>query len=266
MLDSFKREINYLRVSVTDRCNMRCQYCMPAEGVSLLRHEDILTFEEITDIIRIAVSKGISKVRITGGEPLVRKGIVSLIEQISKIKGIKDLSMTTNGIFLEEFAEPLAKAGMQRINISLDTLDPDKYREITRGGDLEKVLRGIDAAKKAGLNPIKINCVVEDNSEEPDAIKIREFCIKNGLEFRFIHRMSLEKGHFSVVEGGSGGDCAHCNRLRLTANGKIKPCLFDDIEFDVRELGAEQAISDAIKFKPACGTFSKNGHFNKIGG
>lgn len=266
MLDSFNREINYLRVSVTDRCNLRCRYCMPEEGVPLLGHEDILTFEEITDIIRIAVSHGISKVRITGGEPLVRRGIVALVEQIAIIPGIKDLSMTTNGIFLEEFATPLAKAGMQRINVSLDTIDPDRYREITRGGDVSKVFRGIEAARKAGLNPIKINCVVEKNSDEPDAAGIRDFCKKNGLEVRFIHRMSLEKGHFSVVEGGSGGDCALCNRLRLTANGKIKPCLFDDIEFDVRKLGAEQAIKNAIKFKPECGTFSKDGYFNKIGG
>ena len=266
MLDSYNREINYLRVSVTDRCNLRCKYCMPAEGVSLMRHEDILSFEEITEIVKIAVSKGITKVRITGGEPLVRKGIISLIEQILKIPGIDDLSMTTNGILLEEYAEPLAKAGIQRINISLDTVDPDKYAEITRGGDIKKVVRGIVAAKKAGLNPIKINCVVKSSSQEPDALGVKDFCNKTGIQVRFIQLMDLEKGHFSIVDGGTGGDCFICNRLRLTANGKIKPCLFNDIEFDVRELGAEKAITEAIKYKPKCGTFSKNGQFNKIGG
>ncbi|MBP8042604.1 MAG: radical SAM protein [Bacteroidales bacterium] len=266
MLDSYSREINYLRVSVTDRCNLRCKYCMPAEGVSLMRHEDILSFEEITEILKIAVSKGITKVRITGGEPLVRKGIISLIEQISKIPGIDDLSMTTNGILLEEYAEPLAKAGIQRINISLDTVNPDKYAEITRGGDIKKVVRGIVAAKKAGLSPIKINCVVKNSSEEPDAFGVKDFCKKTGLQVRFIQLMDLEKGHFSVVDGGTGGDCSICNRLRLTANGKIKPCLFNDIEFDVRILDAEKAITEAIKYKPECGTFNKNGHFSNIGG
>ncbi len=266
MLDSYKRDINYLRVSVTDRCNLRCTYCMPAEGVSLMRHEDILSFEEIIDIVKIAVSKGISKVRITGGEPLVRRGIISLIEQISVIPGIIDLSMTTNGIFLEEYAEQLAKAGIQRINISLDTVDPEKYAEITRGGDIKKVIRGIVAAKNAGLNPIKINCVVINSSQEPDALGVKDFCEKNGLQVRFIQLMDLEKGHFSVVDGGTGGDCKVCNRLRLTANGKIKPCLFNDIEFDVRMLGAEKAITEAIKSKPECGTFNKNGRFSNIGG
>ncbi|HNZ44135.1 MAG TPA: radical SAM protein [Bacteroidales bacterium] len=266
MLDSYKREINYLRVSVTDRCNLRCTYCMPADGVSLMRHEDILSFEEISDIVKVAVSKGISKVRITGGEPLVRRGIISLIEQIAIIPGILDLSMTTNGILLEEYAGQLAKAGIQRVNISLDTVDPQKYAEITRGGDIQKVVRGIAAAKKAGLSPIKINCVVKNSSNEPDALGVKDFCEKNGLQVRFIQLMDLEKGHFSVVDGGSGGDCAICNRLRLTADGKIKPCLFNDIEFDVRTMGAEKAIAEAIKAKPECGTFNKNGRFNNIGG
>ena len=266
MLDSYKREINYLRVSVTDRCNLRCTYCMPADGVSLMRHEDILSFEEISDIVKVAVSKGISKVRITGGEPLVRRGIISLIEQIAIIPGILDLSMTTNGILLEEYAGQLAKAGIQRVNISLDTVDPQKYAEITRGGDIQKVVRGIAAAKKAGLSPIKINCVVKNSSKEPDALGVKDFCEKNGLQVRFIQLMDLEKGHFSVVDGGTGGDCSICNRLRLTANGKIKPCLFNDIEFDVRMLGAEKAITEAIKYKPECGNFKKNGHFSNIGG
>jgi len=239
---------------------------MPEEGVALLRHEDILSLEEIIEIVRLAAGKGISKVRITGGEPLVRKGIAFLVEQIAQIPGINDLSMTTNGILLEDYAERLVKSGMHRINISLDTVDPVKYRIITRGGDLTKVLRGIEAAKKAGMHPVKINCVVENNPDEPDAKGVNDFCIQNGLEVRFIRRMSLEAGHFTVVDGGTGGDCSICNRLRLTSDGKIKPCLFNDIEFDVRKLGAEKAIAEAVKFKPECGTFSKNGHFHNIGG
>ncbi len=266
MLDSFNRNINYLRISVTDRCNLRCLYCMPEEGVKLLSHQDILSFEEITEITRIAVESGITKVRITGGEPLVRKGIVSLIEQIAQIPGIEDLSLTTNAINLEEHAAALAKAGMQRINISLDTCDPDKYAEITRGGDIRKVVRGIVAAQRVGLHPIKINCVIDKSSDEPDALGVKDFCERAGLEVRFIHRMHLGNGDFSVVEGGSGGDCVQCNRLRLTANGKIKPCLFNDIEYDVRVLGAKEAIRQAIAGKPECGTYSNNHLFHNIGG
>ena len=239
---------------------------MPEGGVTLLRHEDILSFEEITEVTHTAVSMGITKVRITGGEPLVRKGIVSLIEQIAQIPGINDLSLTTNAVLLKEFAPGLAKAGLQRINISLDTLDADKYAEITRGGDIRQVVKGIVAAQKAGLYPIKINCVINNSSAEPDALGVKEFCQNTGLQVRFIHRMHLNTGRFSVVEGGTGGDCAQCNRLRLTANGKIKPCLFNDLEFDVRKLGAKEAIEQAIACKPECGTYSNNNHFHSIGG
>jgi len=266
MFDSFNRPINYLRISVTDRCNLRCLYCMPEEGVKLLRHEDILSFEEIIEVTRVAVSMGFDKIRITGGEPLVRKGIVNLVKQIADIDGINDLSLTTNGVLLEEYAGALTQAGLHRINISLDTVDPDQYKMITRGGDIKKVVRGIVAAQKAGLSPIKINCVIDKSADEPDAIGVKDFCDKTGLEVRFIHRMHLGDGAFSKVEGGSGGDCARCNRLRLTANGRIMPCLFNDMEFDVRSLGAKQAIEQAISHKPDCGTYSKNHLFHNIGG
>jgi len=162
--DRFNRSINYLRISVTDRCNLRCRYCMPEEGVVGMNHRDMLTFEEITESVRVAVGMGIDKIRITGGEPLVRKDIVNLVAMISAVEGAKDLTMTTNGIFLEEFARPLKEAGLQRINISLDTMDADRYRKITRGGDLNRVLNGIKAAKEAGLTPVKINCVVFKSS------------------------------------------------------------------------------------------------------
>ena len=150
MFDRFNRQIDYLRISVTDRCNLRCNYCMPADGIPLLKHEDILSYETILDVVRTAVTMGIRKVRITGGEPLVRKGIVQLVRMIAEVKEVTDLGLTTNGILLGGFAEDLAGAGLHRINISLDTVDPEKFREITRGGDLNRVFTGIDAAKKAG--------------------------------------------------------------------------------------------------------------------
>ena len=266
MFDRFNRKINYLRISVTDRCNLRCVYCMPENGVPLLRHEDILNFDEIVEVTRIAVSRGVDKVRITGGEPLVRNGIVDLISMISHINGIKDLSMTTNGVFLDIYADDLVKAGLQRVNISLDTIDPEKYKKVTRVGDVQKVFDGIKAAKKAGLNPIKINCVIKNNSLEPHAIAVAKYCNENDLQIRYIKEMDLEKGEFSVVQGGSGGDCAICNRLRLTANGMIKPCLFSDIQYSVRELGTEKAIEMAVENKPRSGHMNNTGKFYNIGG
>ena len=232
----------------------------------MLQHNEVLSFEEIDEITRIAVSMGVNKVRITGGEPLVRKGIVSLIEMLGKIEGITDLSMTTNGILLDKYAALLKKAGLHRINVSLDSLNPEKFRKLTRGGDLSHVLSGIEAAKKAGLTPIKINCVVQKSSEEPDAVRVADYCHRNGLQVRFIHQMSLTEGHFSVVEGGSGGDCSTCSRLRLTANGKLMPCLFSDLEFDVREMGIQRAIQAALDNKPACGSMNLSGEFYNIGG
>jgi GTP 3',8-cyclase len=264
--DRFNRHINYLRISVTDRCNLRCTYCMPAEGIQLMNHRDILSFEEITEVVRVAVSLGIDKFRITGGEPLVRKDIVTLVSQMASIEGVKDLSMTTNGIFLEELAQPLKDAGLRRVNISLDTLDPVKFSEITCGGDLNNVLKGIKAAKEAGLEPVKINCVVYKSSNETDALEVKEFGRMNDLQVRFIQQMNLETGEFSVVEGGNGGNCSICNRLRLTANGMVKPCLFDEQEFSVRELGAEKALLEALNCKPLNGCHNRKGSFYNIGG
>lgn len=266
MYDRFNRHINYLRISVTDRCNLRCQYCMPEEGIHLMNHRDILSFEEITDVVRVAVSYGIDKFRITGGEPLVRKDIVKLIALLASTEGVSDLSITTNGILLEQLALPLKEAGLQRVNISLDTLNPLKFSEITRGGDLNKVLKGIEAAQHAGLNPVKINCVVFKSSDEADALSVKEFCHTNHLQVRFIHQMNLTNGEFSVVEGGNGGNCKQCNRLRLTANGMVKPCLFDEQEFSVREMGAENALLSALNSKPLNGCLNTKGSFYNIGG
>jgi cyclic pyranopterin phosphate synthase len=156
MYDLYKRNIDYLRISVTDRCNLRCTYCMPPEGIESKQHSDILTYEKIVEIARCAVDKGIKKIRLTGGEPLVRKGIINLVKMLSEIEGLQDLSMTTNGILLKKHAQDLADAGLNRVNVSLDTLDTEEYRSITRGGDLQMVLEGIEMARKVGLNPIKI--------------------------------------------------------------------------------------------------------------
>ena len=266
MFDSYNRRINYLRISVTDRCNLRCTYCMPAEGIALMQHKDILSFEEIMEVVDAALMMGVDKMRITGGEPLVRKGIVNLVQMIASKKAIHDLGMTTNGQLLEQYAMPLKEAGLHRVNVSLDTINPEKYKLITRGGDINKVFRGIDAAKEAGLSPVKINCVIVKSSDEPDAIEVAEYSKKNGLQIRFIRQMDLEKGEFYIVNGGTGGDCSTCNRLRLTANGMIKPCLFNDMEYSIREHGAYEALKLALGNKPSCGTVNRHGEFYNIGG
>lgn len=266
MLDRYKRSINYLRVSVTDRCNLRCVYCMPAEGIVSLPHDKILSFEEITEVVREAVSLGVDKVRITGGEPLVRRHIVKLISMISAISGINDFSMTTNGTYLENYAVQLRAAGLHRINISLDTLDEGYFRQITRGGELNDVLRGIEAAENAGLSPIKLNCVIKKSPNEFHARKVAKFGKERGYQVRFIREMSLSEGKFWVVIGGAGGDCKHCNRIRLTSDGKILPCLFNDLAFDVRKMGIREAIIEAIRMKPESGMAHTNNEFSKVGG
>jgi cyclic pyranopterin phosphate synthase len=239
---------------------------MPEEGIKLFRHEEILTFDEIAGFTKAAVANGVNKVRITGGEPLVRKGVITLVRMISDINGIKDLSMTTNGILLKKYAPELKAAGLHRVNISLDTIDPEKFAAITRNGNINDVFEGIDAAKSAGLFPVKINCVIRDSKEEEEAIGVTRFCKENDLEVRYIRQMDLVRGHFSTVEGGSGGNCSLCNRLRLTSNGKLKPCLFSNIEFDIREFGYENAIKLAAEMKPECGSKNETDTFYNIGG
>jgi len=266
MFDSFNRQINYLRISVTDRCNLRCTYCMPEEGISLINHHQILSFEEITAFVKVAVDFGINKVRLTGGEPLIRKNIVELVAMIAQIKGIKDFGLTTNGVYLGKYAHQLKDAGLHRINISLDTVNPEKFKTITRLGNIDDVFTGIQAAKQANLYPIKINCVVQNSSSETDAKEVGEFCKKEGLMVRYIKLMNLASGTFSIVEHGEGGHCNTCNRLRLTSNGKLKPCLFNDIEYDIRQLGYIEAIKMALENKPACGTYNSANYFSNIGG
>lgn len=266
MLDRFNRNINYLRISVTDRCNLRCTYCMPEEGVSLIRHEDILTYDEIAGFTREAVTIGITKVRVTGGEPLARRGVTTLVAMLAGITGITDLSMTTNGTLLARYANDLAAAGLMRVNISLDTLDPEKYRRVTRGGEVSTVLEGIAAAQGAGLRPVKINCVIKSTPDEEDARQVADFCMREGLEVRFIRQMDLAGGTFSVVHGGSGGHCLRCNRLRLTPEGTVRPCLFSDIGYNIRELGPSEALRRAVNTKPENGTVNHINGFYNIGG
>ena len=266
MYDRYNRRISYLRISVTDRCNLRCYYCMPEEGISLIQHQEILSFEEIISFIKTAVNFGIEKIRLTGGEPLVRKGIVQLVKMIADIPEIKDFGMTTNGILLENFAQNLFDAGLHRINISLDTTDPVKFSEMTRGGDINQVFRGIETAKNIGFQQIKLNCVIVNSSTDHNALEVAEYAKQNDLEVRYIHYMSLSEGTFSVVEGGSGGDCPNCTRLRLTADGKLKPCLFSNLEYDIRKLGIEEAFKLAVTCKPKSGSVNTNNLFHNIGG
>ncbi|NPV05828.1 MAG: GTP 3',8-cyclase MoaA [Syntrophaceae bacterium] len=195
MLDKYKREINYLRVSITDRCNLRCVYCMPKEGLSLLGHDDILKYEEMLRIVGIARKLGIAKVRVTGGEPLVRRGVTGFLAELGKL-GLEDISLTTNGILLESFAEPIRKAGVGRINVSLDSLDPERYARITRGGDLSAVLRGLERAGEAGFSPIKINVVAVRGFNDDEAVAFARLTLEKPYEIRFIELMPIggEKG------------------------------------------------------------------------
>lgn len=265
MHDRFERSITYLRISVTDKCNLRCIYCMPAEGVPALRHADVLSFEEICSFTKTAVGMGIRKVRLTGGEPLVRRDIVTLVAMLAEIDGIEDYAMTTNGLLLARHAAALASAGLHRVNVSLDTCDPAAYARITRGGKIEAVFAGIEAARAAALTPVKLNCVIRQSPEEPDAQSVQAYAQANGLEARFIPRMHLATGHYATVIGGTGGDCVQCNRLRLSCDGLVRPCLFSDLGFSIRLLGNEEALRQAVATKPQSGDASV-ALFHAIGG
>ena len=298
MRDQHGRTIDYLRVSLTDRCNLRCIYCMPPEGVVPLCHEDILRFDEIVGIVRAGASMGIRRVRLTGGEPLVRKGVVNLVREIAAIPGIDDVSLTTNGVLLPRFATALKEAGLRRVNISLDTLDEAQFREVTRIGELKQTLDGIEAALHAGFNPVKVNAVAV-RSLGQDFFGFAKMSLERPLHVRFIEYMPIGGGEVDpgcgwgpsdvitadeirsiidaqaqaaglgalipVERGGrkpeGGGPaayyqfagaqgtvgfisplsrhfCGSCNRLRLTADGYIRPCLFSDAQLRIREAAA----------------------------
>jgi cyclic pyranopterin phosphate synthase len=291
MKDSFGREINYMRISVTDRCNMRCKYCMPAEGVRDLGHDNILSFDEIARVVEAAVALGVTKYRLTGGEPLVRKDVVRLVERLAGIEGVKELVMTTNGTLLAQHAKALKQAGLQRINISVDSLDPHKYEEITRGGSLEAAFAGVDAALKYGLTPLKLNVVVIKDFNDDEVLNFVQLAISHPIHVRFIELMPVGRvagdngcRHLSAAaikeklpdliplnrrEGvaelyqypGARGSvgfispmsdlfCGGCNKIRLTADGKLKPCLHTDEEIDLRSIlrtGDADRLAEAIR-------------------
>lgn len=285
MKDKFGREISYMRISVTDRCNLRCRYCMPAEGVKDLGHDKILTFEDIERIVKAAATLGITKYRLTGGEPLARKGIVSLVESLAKIKGVEELAMTTNGTMLAQHAEALKKAGLQRVNISVDSLIYHKYEEITRGGDLDAVFEGVKAALKFGLTPVKLNIVVMEGFNDDEILNFVQLSINHPLDIRFIELMPVGQnskenryrylsskdikkklpaliplhkqegvaelykypeglGTIGFISPMSNLFCGNCDKIRLTADGKLKPCLHSNEEIDLR--GVLKINDDAL--------------------
>jgi cyclic pyranopterin phosphate synthase len=296
LTDSFGRVHNNLRISVTDRCNLRCTYCMPEEVVFLDRGE-LLSFEEITHFVRIAAPLGIDKIRLTGGEPLLRRDLPRLVRMLCEVAGIRDVGLTTNGLLLAQQAGPLYEAGLRRINVSLDCLDPARFRQITRRDGLEKVIEGILAAKRAGFNPVKVNAVSIRGFTEHEVVPLARFAREHDLEMRFIEYMPIGADHwerdkvyfaheildrieqhvgplvpaedydprapameFRYLDGGgrvgiiasvSRPFCMSCNRVRLTAEGKLRNCLFALDEVDVKPLlrggAADQEIVEVIR-------------------
>ena len=270
LTDRFGRRIHYLRISVTDRCNYRCVYCMPEEGIPVKSHDQILPYEAITRIASVAANLGFDRVRLTGGEPLVRKSIEQLVAMLSGINGLEDISMTTNGSLLTpNSARGLKVAGLKRINISLDTLDERKFSEITRGGELEDVLSGVAAARAAGLDPVKINMIVSEGTIPAEIDAMRRFCEMNGLVLQTIKQFSLynrkdELKYPHVFDRPH--PCDECNKLRLTADGYLKPCLFSNKEISVDLEDIEGSIRRAIESKPQEGTYCENRLMCQIGG
>ena len=266
LLDRYKRPITYLRISVTDRCNLRCTYCMPECGVELKQHAEMLSYEEIAEVTRVAVSLGIKKVRLTGGEPLVRRNIVDLVSLLSSIEGLEMLAMTTNGVLLPLYAMALREAGLQSVNISLDTLDPERYRRLTRGGSVEKAVAGVDAAVAAGFDPIKINTVVSGESPSGEIANLEAFCKNRGIHLQRIGEYHLDQKKIDFESFERPPKCAQCNRLRLTADGYLKPCLHSDSEVPVDFRNIETSIRQAVGLKPKKGTVCTNRNMVSIGG
>ena len=264
MFDAFSRAITCLRVSVTDRCNLRCAYCREDDG-ECEQGTELLHIEEIAMIVAFLVRRGIRKVRLTGGEPLLREDIVSLVQRLSEISDIADLAMTTNGVLLKKYARDLKAAGLYRLNISLDTLDEQRFHRLTNGGRLSDVLDGIRAAQAAGFVGTKLNCVISKSPDEPDARAVGAFGRSENMEVRYIYRMNPSKGEFRAVINGEGGNCGACNRLRLSCTGEIYPCLFSDVYFSIRRLGIAEALKMALQHKPECGHKSSR-QFYRIGG
>ncbi|WP_281889613.1 GTP 3',8-cyclase MoaA [Paenibacillus sp. YYML68] len=303
LVDRYGRVHDYLRISVTDRCNLRCVYCMPEEGMEFEPEANILTFEEIAEVVRVLASYGVRKLRLTGGEPLVRKNVEKLVAMLNQIPGIEDIALTTNGIYFASRAEALRAAGLTRINISLDSLRSDRFSFITRGGDVSKVLQSIDAARRVGLSPIKLNVVLMKglNDDEIDDFlrltqdkelhvrfieympighddqgwrsryvplsEVHDRCSHNGWAVQELtdavrgngpsrnYKLEGAAGSFGLIHPVSDHFCQTCNRLRLTADGNIKPCLYWSDEFNVRKaIGDDKALAElffrALDVKP----------------
>ena len=295
MLDSFGRDITYMRVSVTELCNLRCRYCMPEDGVCKKKHEEMLTEDEIINAVRAAASLGITKLRITGGEPLVKKNIVSICRRAAQVPGIREICITTNGTLLPGLAKPLREAGVSRVNISLDTLDAEKFRYISRCGELSQAVDGIRAALEAGFEKVKLNTVLIGGFNDDEIPALAELTRRYPLDVRFIELMPMydsgdfgpeayipytvvldklpelepvdpdggvaklyrlpdAKGNIGLISPVSAHFCAACNRVRLTADGKIKPCLHSGDEYSLKGLdyeGMVQELQKAILCKPS---------------
>lgn len=298
LIDGFGRLHDNLRVSVTDRCNIRCFYCMPERDVEFVPRAEILTFEEIERFVRIAASLGVSKVRITGGEPLVRRGLDGLVRRLAQIPGIRDLALTTNGLLLAEQAQALYDAGLRRLNVHLDTLDRERFSRISRRDELGRVLAGLEAARRVGFGAIKINAVAVKGLTEPDIVPLARFGREHGYQVRYIEFMPLDaqglwdrsrvllmedilrilaaefgplepvpdpdprapaleyrfpdgRGSVGFIASVSRPFCLNCNRIRLTADGHLRYCLFALEETDVKRLlrggATDEEIRDAIR-------------------
>ena len=295
MLDSFGRDITYMRVSVTELCNLRCRYCMPADGVCKKQHEEMLTEDETITAIRAAASLGITKLRITGGEPLVKKNILSICERAARVPGIREICITTNGTLLPSLAHPLREAGVSRVNISLDTLDADKFRYISRCGELSQAVDGIRAALEAGFDKVKLNTVLIGGFNDDEIPALAELTRHYPLDVRFIELMPMydsgdfgaeafipytvvldklpelvpadpdggvaklyqlpgAQGSIGLISPVSAHFCAACNRIRLTADGRLKPCLHSGDEYSLKGLdydGMAAELRRAIICKPS---------------
>ncbi len=265
MHDRFNREITYLRISVTDKCNLRCIYCMPSEGVSKKKHKDFLSFEEITEVAREGAALGLRKVRLTGGEPLVKRGIVDLVSMISSVKGVDHLAMTTNGVLLEGLAPDLRAAGLDSLNISLDTLSPERYSRITRIGDITAVLKGIETAAAAGI-PVKINTVIMDDTSAAEIETLRQFCFSRGFRIQFINHFSIGGEKRDDYQFDRPPACRDCNRIRLLADGILKPCLHSDDEIVLDKNDIRGALIETIRRKPEHGGVCGSRNMSEIGG
>ena len=292
LVDSFGRTINNLRISVTDRCNMRCTYCMPAEGMIFFDRVEILTFEEILRFVRVGAALGITDIRLTGGEPLVRRDLHVLIRQLAAVDGIQDIGLTTNGILLEEQAQALYDAGLRRINVSLDSLDPEKFARITRRDVFHKVLAGLEAAERVGMSPIKVNTIAMRGFTEEEILRFAALAREKPYEVRFIEYMPLGaddvweiskvlsqdeilaqvhavwplepveapdsrapadtfrfldgRGKIGIIASVTHPFCDACDRVRITADGKLRTCLFSIEETDIKTLMRGGATDEEI--------------------